>query len=77
MEKEETYYVHKMNDLMEIRRALHVLNEKESVHAELYDLQSKKNGVFPSETVEDRAAKDFRNLARNGASTGRVREPEA
>ena len=25
----------------------------------------KKNGVFPSETVEDRAAQDFRNLARN------------
>ena len=35
----------------------------------------KKNGVFPSETVEDRAAKDFRNMVRT--RNGRQRQKKA
>lgn len=34
----------------------------------------KKNGVFPSETVEDRAAKDFRNLVRTKGEGVRQRK---
>ena len=43
------------------------------MHAELYDLTRKKNGVFPSETVEDRAAKDFRNMVRTRSGRQRQR----
>ena len=45
------------------------------MYAELYDLQSKKNGTFPTETVEDRAAKDFRNLVRKRGDRQRGRRP--
>ena len=63
VEKEETYYVHKMNDLMEIGG--HYTYYEKNPCMQNYMISSrKKNGVFPSETVEDRAAKDFRNLAR-------------
>lgn len=41
-EKEETYYVHKMNDLMEIGG--HYTYYEKSVYAGLYDLESKKWG---------------------------------
>ena len=34
------------------------------MYAELYDRQSKKNGAVSPETVEDRAAQDFRDLVR-------------
>ena len=35
----------------------------------------KKNGTFPTETVEDRAAKDFRNLVRKRGDRQRGRRP--
>ena len=41
VEKDETYYVHKMNDLMEIS-GHYTYYEKKSVYAELHDFQSKK-----------------------------------
>ena len=75
VEKEETYYVHKMNDLLEIG-GHYTYYEKNSVYAELYDLQpEKKNGASASETVEDRAAKDFRSLARKRSEHQKGRRP--
>ena len=62
-EKEETYYVHKMNDLMEIGG--HYTYYEKNPCMQNYMISSrKKNGVFSTETVEDRAAKDFRDLVR-------------
>ena len=63
VEKEETYYVHKMNDLMEIG-GHYTYYEKNPCMQNYMISTRKKNGVFPTETVEDRAAKDFRNLVR-------------
>lgn len=63
VEKDETYYVHKMNDLMEIGG--HYTYYEKNPCMQNYMISSrKKNGVFPTETVEDRAAKDFRDLVR-------------
>ena len=62
-EKDETYFVHKMNDLMEISG--HYTYYEKNPCMQNYMISSrKKNGVSASETVEDRAAKDFRNLVR-------------
>lgn len=62
-EKEEIYYVHKMSDLMEIG-GHYTYYEKNPCMQNYMISARKKNGVFPTETVEDRAAKDFRNLVR-------------
>ena len=63
VEKDETYYVHKMNDLMEIGG--HYTYYEKNPCMQNYMISSrKKNGAFPTETVEDRAAQDFRNLVR-------------
>lgn len=63
VEKEETYYVHKMNDLLEIGG--HYTYYEKNPCMQNYMISSrKKNGAAVSETVEDRAAKDFRSLAR-------------
>ena len=63
VEKDETYFVHKMNDLMEIG-GRYTYYEKNPCMQNYMISTRKKNGVYPSETVEDRAAKDFRNLVR-------------
>ena len=77
VEKDETYYVHKMNDLMEISG--HYTYYEKNPCMQNYMISSrKKNGAFPTETVEDRAAKDFRNMvrkrgeSRKGRKTGGV-----
>ena len=63
VEKDETYYVHKMNDLMEIGG--HYTYYEKNPCMQNYMISSrKKNGVSATETVEDRAAKDFRNMSR-------------
>ena len=63
VEKDETYYVHKMNDLMEIGG--HCTYYEKNPCMQNYMISSrKKNGAFSTETVEDRAAQDFRNLVR-------------
>ena len=62
-EKDETYFVHKMNDLMDDRRALHVY-EKNPCMQNYMIASRKKNGAVSPETVEDRAAQDFRDLVR-------------
>ena len=63
VEKDETYYVHKMNDLMKIGG--HYTYYEKNPCMQNYMISSrKKNGVSSTETVEDRAAKDFRNMVR-------------
>ena len=74
VEKDETYYVHKLNDLMEIG-GHYTYYEKNPCMQNYMISTRKKNGVFPSETVEDRAAKDFRNMVRT--RNGRQRQKKA
>ena len=63
IEKDEVYFVQKFNDLMEIGG--HYTYYEKNPCMQNYMISSrKKNGVSPSETVEDRAAKDFRSLVR-------------
>lgn len=63
VEKDEVYYVQKFNDLMEIG-GHYTYYEKNPCMQNYMISTRKKNGVSPSETVEDRAAKDFRSLVR-------------
>ena len=63
VEKDEVYYVHKMNDLMEIGGHYTYYEKNPCMQNDMISSR-KKNGVFPTETVEDRAAKDFRNMVR-------------
>lgn len=62
-EKDEVYYVHKLNDLMEIG-GHYTYYEKNPCMQNYMISTRKKNGASPSETVEDRAAKDFRSIVR-------------
>ena len=64
IEKDEIYYVHKFNDLMEIG-GHYTYYEKNPCMQNYMISTRKKNGVSPSETVEDRAAKDFRSIIRS------------
>lgn len=62
-ENEEAYFAYKMNDLLEI--AGHYTYYEKNPCMQNYMVSCrKKNGVSPSETVEDRAAKDFRSIVR-------------
>lgn len=63
VEKDETYYVHKMNDLMEIS-GHYTYYEKNPCMQNYMIASRKKNGAVSPETVEDRAAQDFRDLVR-------------
>ena len=74
VEKDEAYFVHKMNDLMEIG-GRYTYYEKNPCMQNYMISSRKKNGVFPSETVEDRAAQDFRDLARKRSRHGREKKP--
>ena len=62
-EVEEQYYCYKYKELMQIG-GHYVYYEKKCCNAELYDYGTEKIGVTPSEVVEDKAAKDFRNLVK-------------
>lgn len=64
VEKEEVYFVHKLNDLMEIG-GHYTYYEKNPCMQNYMISARKKNGVCASETFEDRAAKDFRSLVRS------------
>lgn len=66
-EKEESYFVHKLNDLMEIG-GRYTYYEKNPCMQNYMIASRRKNGVSPSETVEDRAAQDFRNMVRSRGS---------
>ena len=64
VEKEEAYYAYKFNDLMEIGG--HYTYYEKNPSMQNYMISSRKrNGVSPSETIEDRVAKDFRSLIRS------------
>ena len=63
VEKEETYYVHKMNDLMEIG-GHYTYYEKNPCMQDYMISSRKKNGAVQTEVVEDKAAQNFRDLAR-------------
>ena len=62
-EKEETYYVHKMNDLMEIG-GHYTYYEKNPCMQDYMISSRKKNGAVQTEVVEVKAAQNFRDLAR-------------
>lgn len=64
VEKEESYFVLKLNDLMEIG-GHYTYYEKNPCMQNYMISTRKKNGASPSETVEDRAAKDFRSLVKS------------
>ena len=66
-EKEESYFVHKLNDLMVIG-GRYTYYEKNPCMQNYMIAARRKNGVSPSETVEDRAAQDFRNMVRSRGS---------
>ena len=63
VEKEETYYVHKMNDLLEIG-GHYTYYEKNPCRQDYMISSRKKNGAVQTEVVEDKAAQNFRDLAR-------------
>lgn len=72
VENEEAYYVHKLDDLMAIGG--HYIYYEKNPSMQNYIVSArKKNGVFLSETVEDRAAKDFRNLVRKRVQNRKTR----
>ena len=73
-EKEESYFVHKLNDLMEIG-GRYTYYEKNPCMQNYMISSRKKNGASASETVEDRAAKDFRSLARKRSEHQKGRRP--
>lgn len=64
VDQDEKYFVHKLNDLIEIG-GHYTYYEKNPCMQNYMISARKKNGVCPSETVEDRAAKDFRSLVRS------------
>ena len=63
-EKEEAYFVHKLDDLMEIG-GHYTYYEKNPCMQNYMISARKKNGASPTETVEDQAAKDFRSIVRS------------
>lgn len=67
VEKEEAYFVHKLNDLFEIG-GHYTYYEKNPCMQNYMIATRRKNGVSPSESVEDRAAQDFRNMVRSKGS---------
>lgn len=73
VEKDETYYVHKMNDLMEIG-GHYTYYEKNPCMQNYMIASRKKNGAVSPETVEDRAAQDFRDLVRKRGSRQKRRK---
>ena len=74
VEKDETYFVHKMNDLMEIG-GRYTYYEKNPCMQNYMIASRKKNGVLPSETVTDRAAQDFRDLVRKRGQSRKEKKP--
>lgn len=64
VEREEAYFVYKLDDLMEIG-GHYTYYEKNPCMQNYMISARKKNGASPSETVEDQAAKDFRSIVRS------------
>ncbi len=64
VEKEEVFYIQKFNDLIEMG-GHYTYYEKNPSMQNYMIAARKKNGVSPSETVEDRATKDFRSVIKS------------
>lgn len=62
-DNEELYYAHKYGELMQMG-GHYIYYEKNPSMQNYMIATRKKNGVTPSEMVEDRAAKDFRSAVR-------------
>lgn len=62
-EKEDYFYVNKFNDLMKVS-GYYIYYEKNPAMQNYMIASRRKNGLTISESVEDRAAKSFRNLIR-------------
>ena len=62
-DNEELYYAHKYGELMQMG-GHYIYYEKNPSMQNYMIATRKKNGVTPSEMVEDRAAKDFRSVVR-------------
>lgn len=60
---EEQFYVHKLNQLMEIGGHFTYYEKNPSMQNYMISCR-KKNGVCPTEVVEDQAAKNFRSIVR-------------
>lgn len=61
LSREEKYYLHKYHDLMECGG--HYVYYEKNIEMQNYMIASRRKiGVTPSETVEDRAAKNFRSV---------------
>lgn len=73
VEKDETYYVHKMNDLMAIG-GHYTYYEKNPCMQNYMIASRKKNGAVSPEAVEDRAAQDFRDLVRKRGESRKRRK---
>ena len=60
-DKEEKFYVYKYRDMMECKG--HFIYYEKNTEMQNYMISCRKNtGVTPSEVIEDRAAKSFRNI---------------
>lgn len=64
LEKEEALFVYKYEDLMHIG-GHYIYYEKNPAMQDYMIAMRKQNCVTPSETVEDRATKDFRSVVKN------------
>ncbi|MBS4980996.1 MAG: LysM peptidoglycan-binding domain-containing protein [Lachnospiraceae bacterium] len=62
-EKEDYFYVNKFNDLMKVS-GYYIYYEKNPAMQNYMIASRRKNGLTISESVEDRAARSFRNLIR-------------
>lgn len=62
-DKDELYFAYKYKDLMQMG-GHYIYYEKNAAMQNYMILARKKIGVTPSEAVEDKAAKDFRNIVR-------------
>lgn len=63
VDREECFYIHKYQDMMECGG--HYIYYEKNPEMQNYMIASRKKlGITPSETVEDKAAKDFRSVIR-------------
>lgn len=62
-DKEENFYIYKYKDMMECGG--HYIYYEKNLEMQNYMISTrKKNGLSPSETIEDRVAKNFRSIIR-------------
>ena len=70
---DEQFYAYKYHQLMEMG-GHYIYYEKNPQMQNYMITERRKNGITPSETVEDKAAKDFRNIVRERFETQEQRK---